>query len=99
VPASPLDAHLVGTAGPLGEQFAHCELDDVVFLRRDVAVAHKRAWATDADGRRLQVDHAMVALYVFVKEDGRWRVAARQNTPVPGAGSSGRRVPWDTDVA
>jgi uncharacterized protein (TIGR02246 family) len=80
-----LEAHRLGYAGPLRDQYAHYELGDVVFLRPEVAVAHKRAWATDAAGERLHVDHAMVALYVFVKEDGRWWVAARQNTLVPGA--------------
>ena len=33
--------------------------------------------------RDLDVGHAMIALYVFVKEDGDWWVAARQNTLVP----------------
>jgi uncharacterized protein (TIGR02246 family) len=84
--AALLDAHRVGYAGPLGEQHAHYELDEPLFLRPDVAIAHKRAWATDADGRRQHVDHAMVALYVFVKEDGRWWAAARQNTLVGGVG-------------
>jgi ketosteroid isomerase-like protein len=48
-----------------------------------VAIAHERAYATAADGRPLDVGHAMVALYVFLKEGDRWWVAARPNTLVP----------------
>ena len=77
-----LEAHRAGFAGPLRDQYARYELDDVAFLHPDVAVAHKRARATDAGGEPIDVGHAMIALYVFVKDDGRWRVAARQNTLV-----------------
>ncbi len=52
-------------------------------MRPDVAVAHKRAWATTTvDGEPTDADRSMIALYVLVKEDCRWRVAARQNTMV-----------------
>lgn len=78
-----LDAARIGLAGPLRDQHARYELGEVTFLRRDVAVAHKRAWATDPGGETIDVDHAMIALYVFVEEGGRWWVAARQNTLVP----------------
>lgn len=78
-----LDANRRGLAGPLRDEHAHYELSDVVFLRPDVAIAHKHAWATDADGQLVDLGHAMVALYVLVKEGGRWWVAARQNTLVP----------------
>ena len=77
-----LDAHRAGFAGPLGDQYARYELGEITFLRPDVAVAHKRARAIDADGNPLELDHTMIALYVFVRDDGRWRVAARQNTLV-----------------
>ena len=77
-----LDANRAGLAGPLRDQYARYELGDVTFLRPDVAIAHKRAWAVTADGEPLDVGHAMIALYVFVRDDGRWRVAARQNTLV-----------------
>src|SRR5687768_9837797 len=75
-----LEAHRAGFAGPLRDQYARYELGEITFLRPDVAVAHKRARAVDADGEPLDLDHTMIALYVFVREDGRWRVAARQNT-------------------
>jgi uncharacterized protein (TIGR02246 family) len=80
-----LEANRAGLAGFLRDQFARYEVADVTFLRPDVAVAHKRAWATTPDGELLDVDHAMIALYVLVKEDHRWWITARQNTLVPAA--------------
>jgi uncharacterized protein (TIGR02246 family) len=77
-----LEANRTGLAGPLRDQHARYELADVTFLRPDVAVAHKRAWATTADGEPIDVGHAMIALYVLVREGGRWWIAARQNTLV-----------------
>jgi uncharacterized protein (TIGR02246 family) len=80
--AAMLEASRAGLAGPLRDQRARYELADVVFVRPDVAVAHKHAWAVDAQGERLDVGHAMSALYVLVREDGRWWVMSRQNTLV-----------------
>jgi uncharacterized protein (TIGR02246 family) len=77
-----LEAHRVGLAGALADQFARYEVVDVTFPRPDVALAHKRAWAVDADGVDLDVGHAMVALYVLVRDGGRWWIAARANTLV-----------------
>ncbi|MFF5987847.1 SgcJ/EcaC family oxidoreductase [Prauserella flavalba] len=78
-----LEANRAGLAGFLRDQYASYELFDVLFVRPDVALAHKGARATDATGELIDLDHAMVALYVLVKEDGRWWVIARQNTLVP----------------
>lgn len=78
-----LQAHLAAFAGPLAGQFARYEVADVTFLRPDVALAHKRATAVDEHGTPIGVGHAMVALYVFVRDGGRWWIAARQNTLVP----------------
>jgi uncharacterized protein (TIGR02246 family) len=72
-----------GLAGPLRDQYARYEVRDVRFLRPDVALAYKEAYAVTADGEPIDLDHAMCALYVLVKEDGRWLVKARQNTLVP----------------
>ena len=77
-----LAAHRAGYAGPLRDQYASYELADVTFVRPDVAVAHKRAFARTAEGGRKDVGHAMIALYVLVRDDGRWRIVARQNTLV-----------------
>ncbi|MEU2105517.1 SgcJ/EcaC family oxidoreductase [Nocardia sp. NPDC019255] len=80
-----LDAGRRGLAGFLADQYARYEIADITFLRPDVAIAHKRAWATTPDGEPVEHDHSMIALYVFVKEGERWYVAARQNTLVPKA--------------
>ena len=77
-----LEAHRAAFAGPLRDQFARYDVLDVVFLRPDVALAHKAARAVQADGTPIDVGHAMVALYVLVKEHGRWWIVARQNTLV-----------------
>jgi uncharacterized protein (TIGR02246 family) len=72
-----------GLAGPLAGQYARYEVRDVRFVRPDVALVHKEAFAVTADGSPIDLEHAMNALYVLVKEDGRWLIAARQNTLVP----------------
>ena len=72
-----------GLAGPLRDQYARYEVRDVRFVRPDVALAYKEAYAVTADGAPIDLDHTMCALYVLVKQDGRWLITARQNTLVP----------------
>ena len=67
-------------AGPLHDQHAAYQLADVRLLRSDVAIARKLARVADPERGTVELAPSMVALYVFAKEDGRWRVAARQNT-------------------
>jgi uncharacterized protein (TIGR02246 family) len=62
---------------------------------RDVVVAHVRRLAVDAEGRALEPTteptgaFSEMALYVLVKRDGRWWLAAGQNTPIrPGPPSN-----------
>lgn len=81
-----LEAARHGLAGFLKDQYVRYEVSDIVFLRPDIAIAHKVARATTADGELIDRDPAMVALYVLVREQGRWWVAARHNTMVPAAG-------------
>ena len=69
-------------AGPLRDQRARYDLVDVLFVRPDVALARKNATAVGPAGEPLPVGHAMTALYVLVREDGRWWVVARQDTLV-----------------
>jgi uncharacterized protein (TIGR02246 family) len=72
-----------GMAGALHDQFVRYDVTGIRFVRPDVALAYKQATATTEDGEPLELDHSMIALYVLVKENGRWLVAARQNTLVP----------------
>lgn len=88
--SSLLEANQKGLAGPLKDEYARYVVDDIVFLRPDVAVAHKRAWPTDPDGEVLDPDPAMVAQYVMVKERDRWWIAARANTLASLAGTHTR---------
>ncbi|NLU82293.1 SgcJ/EcaC family oxidoreductase [Rhodococcus sp. HNM0569] len=74
-----------GLGGFLKDEFVRYDLGDIEFLRPDVAVVHKFARATTADGELVDETPAMVALYVMVKENDHWWVAARQNTPVSAA--------------
>jgi uncharacterized protein (TIGR02246 family) len=52
----------------------------------DVAIAHVRRAALDADGEPVPIDDASVfsemAMYVLVRRDGKWWLATGQNTPV-----------------
>lgn len=81
------DAHSVGFAGPLADQFARYDVADVRFLGPDVALVRKRATAVDEQGAPMVPGsgHAMVAVYVLQRRDARWQIAARQNTLVPSA--------------
>ncbi|GAA4539560.1 SgcJ/EcaC family oxidoreductase [Pseudonocardia xishanensis] len=74
----------VGPGGFLRDQYARYEVVSVTFPSDDVALARKLARAVDAEGEPVDLDHAMSALYVFVRRDGRWWIAARQNTLIPG---------------
>ena len=69
-------------AGPLRGQFARYVVDEVRHVAPDVAIVRKLAYATDEHGNDVDVGHAMVALYVLVRDTDGWRVAARQNTLV-----------------
>jgi uncharacterized protein (TIGR02246 family) len=52
----------------------------------DVAIAHVRRVALGADGEPIPIDDASVfsemAMYVLVRRDERWWLAAGQNTPI-----------------
>ena len=76
------EANRRGLAGFLRDEHVRYDVTDVTFLRPDVALARKEARATTADGAPIDTEPAMVALYVLVKEGGRWWFAARQNTLV-----------------
>lgn len=71
-------------AGPLKGQRARYEVTSVTFVRPDVALARKHAYAVDDAGEPIDVGHAMTALYVFTRQNGRWWIVARQNTLVSG---------------
>ena len=71
-----------GFAGPLADEYASYEPGDVEFLGDDVAILHVYARATTTGGERVDVEPAMIALYVLAREGGAWQIVARQNTLV-----------------
>ncbi|UYM06392.1 SgcJ/EcaC family oxidoreductase [Solicola gregarius] len=77
------DAARSGLDGFLRDQYVRYEIADVSFPRPDTAIVHKLATATDEHGAPIAVGHEMIAMYVLVKEAGRWWIAARANTLVP----------------
>jgi uncharacterized protein (TIGR02246 family) len=72
-----------GRGGP-----SRYEIERVLVPAPDVAVAHIRRVALDPDGRPLEPSSDLagafseLALYVLVRRDGTWWLAAGQNTPV-----------------
>ncbi|MEU8899753.1 SgcJ/EcaC family oxidoreductase [Nocardia sp. NPDC048505] len=81
--AALLEANRAGLAGFLKNEYVRYDVADITFLRPDVAIAHKLARATTADGTLIDQEPAMIALYALVKERGKWWTAARQNTLIP----------------
>jgi uncharacterized protein (TIGR02246 family) len=73
----------VTPGGFLHDQRARYEVVDVTFVRPDVALVREHARAVDGTGAAIDVGHAMSALHVLTREQGRWWIAARQNTLVP----------------
>jgi uncharacterized protein (TIGR02246 family) len=72
----------VAVAGPASRyQTVH-----VMAPTPDVAIAHVRRVAMDADGEQIPIDDESVfsemAMYVLVRRDGKWWLAAGQNTPI-----------------
>jgi uncharacterized protein (TIGR02246 family) len=64
-------------------QHARFEPGHVEFLGVDVAIMHAYVSAATADGKPVDVGHAMIKLYVFARSvAGGWEVVARQDTLV-----------------
>jgi uncharacterized protein (TIGR02246 family) len=62
------------------------QTENVMAPAPDVAIAHVRRVALNTDGQPIPVDDATVfsemAMYVLVRRDGKWWLAAGQNTPI-----------------
>ncbi|MEV5648595.1 SgcJ/EcaC family oxidoreductase [Nocardia sp. NPDC052254] len=68
--------------GATAAEIATYEIDRVVFLRPDVAAVTVRQQYRNRSGVETT---AGAPMYVMTKEDGRWLLAANQNTGVVGA--------------
>jgi hypothetical protein len=64
------------------------EIDQVLVPAADVAIAHVRRVALDPAGRPIEPTSDLtgsfseMALYILIRRDGTWWLAAGQNTPV-----------------
>lgn len=74
------DVSVRGLATSLANEYVRYSLLDILFLRHDVAIAHKHGAAITPEGQLIEGEQTMIALYVLVKEGGEWWVASRQNT-------------------
>jgi uncharacterized protein (TIGR02246 family) len=71
---------------PVAGPSSRYQTEDVTSPTPDVAIAHVRRIALDADGEQIPSDDPAVfsemAMYVLVRRDGKWWLAAGQNTPI-----------------
>ncbi|MDR6224935.1 SgcJ/EcaC family oxidoreductase [Desmospora profundinema] len=69
-------------AGPLRNAYARYSVESILFVRADVAVTHVRQYPTTSEGKIIEDGQGSLAIYVMVKEQGTWWIAAGQNTLV-----------------
>ena len=74
--------HTALFAGPFRESYKRFTVEKIRFVRQDVAIAHVRGRNTDRDGKLLEADKGTIATLIMVKEGGKWRIVAGQNTEV-----------------
>ena len=71
-------------ASPLAEVTTTAEIDDIRFVRPDVAIVSCTKHVSDPRDTTGTLATTGRLTYVAVKEDGAWRVALAQTTPVAG---------------
>lgn len=88
------DIHRRLKASGVGGPASRYEIEHVLSLGEDVAVAHVARRALDADGRVLEPTQDVsggfseMAMYVLVRRNGTWWLAAGQNTPMRPGGAA-----------
>jgi len=91
-----IKTHTAVFAGPLRESYKRFNVEKIRFVRPDVAVVHVRGRNTDRNAKLLEGDQGSIVLLVMVKEGGKWRIVAGQNTevrPLPEAFKPGAKPP------
>ena len=84
---NPIHRRLKSNSHGFGERSRYT-IESLGFLTPDVACAHVRRVGLDGKGHPLDFSKAAdaivqeMALYVLVRREGRWWIAAAQNTPV-----------------
>ncbi|MFD9627464.1 SgcJ/EcaC family oxidoreductase [Peribacillus muralis] len=76
------ETHKVILAGPLRNSYARYTVNSIIFVRPDVAIVHIRQYPTTSEGKIIENGQGSLAIYVMVKEQGTWLIAAGQNTLV-----------------
>lgn len=69
-------------ASPLAQVRTTVEVDDIRFLRADVALASCTKHVSDERQGGGELPQAGHLTYVLVEEAGRWRIASAQTTPI-----------------
>ena len=74
------EAHKILLAGPLHNSYAQYEIEDIHFIRSDVAIVHIKQYPTTSEGTIIENEQSSLAMYVMVKEKDTWKIASGQNT-------------------
>jgi uncharacterized protein (TIGR02246 family) len=74
-----------GLASPLAQVFTTAEIDDIRYVRPDVAIVSCTKHVSDQRDTTETLATEGRLTYVAVEEDGEWRVALAQTTPVAGS--------------
>lgn len=74
------NAHKIVLTGPLLHSYAKYFVEKLVFIRQDVAIVHIRQYPATLKGELIEDGQGSLAVYVMVKEQNTWLLAAGQNT-------------------
>lgn len=78
-------AMVAGLASPLAHVTTTAEIDDIRFVRPDVAIVSCTKHVSDQRDTTETFATEGRLTYIAVEEDGEWRVALAQTTPVAGS--------------
>jgi uncharacterized protein (TIGR02246 family) len=78
------EVHKAVYKGPLKNSYARYDVVNISFIRPDVAVTHIRQYSTTPDKKIIEGGQGSLAVYVMIKENSTWKVAAGQNTLIQG---------------
>lgn len=79
------EAMEAGLASPLAQVLTTAEIDDIRYVRPDVAIISCTKHVSDQRDTTQTMATEGRLTYVAVEEDGAWRVALAQTTPVAGS--------------
>ena len=79
------EAMTVGLASPMAKVFTHLEVEDIRFLRPDVALVScaKQVFDERGDGPAMPARGSLT--FTVVREPDGWKIALAQTTPIPPA--------------